>query len=225
MKGAKRAVESGAKHIFMTTSASPLHCRENLNLAIEEVFDEADRVALFAKESGVGFTVSIAAAFGYSRDPEGVPGERVLSLLRRVEKSGFSKANLCDTSGEANPTYVYELCSAALKSVNIPVSVHLHRRDGIEYANALAAANAGIRIFESAVGGLGGCPFVPLAKGNIATENLIRMFREMGYSVDADLGVVDACAGTAKKIQAEHSVCQVSENFKKGNRNVINAGR
>lgn len=207
MKGAELAHKAGASHIFVTTSASSLHCRENLNQTIGEVFAGAERIAAFAKEHFLGVTVSIAAAFGYARDPEGVPAERVLTLARRMEAAGFSKVNLCDTAGEANPKGVFALCSQALAALRIPVSVHLHQREGIEFANALAAADAGVRIFEAAVGGLGGCPYVPKAKGNIATEKLARMFREMGYTLRADLDLLDACAVTAKTLQADHGTC------------------
>ena len=204
MRGAELAVNAGAHHIFVSTSASPLHCRENLNQTIDEVFSGAERIATFAKERGVGITVSIAAAFGYARDPEGVPTERVLTLARRMQCAGFSKVNLCDTAGEANPKGVFDLCSTVVQALQVPVSVHLHQRDGIEFANALAAADAGVRMFEAAVGGLGGCPYVPRAKGNIATEKLVRMFREMGYTLHADPDLLDACAVIAKQLQADH---------------------
>lgn len=204
MKGAELGAKAGVCHIFVTTSASPLHCRENLNQTIDEVFTGAKQIAAFAKERGLGVTVSIAAAFGYARDPEGVPVERVLTLMHRMEDAGFAKVNLCDTAGEANPKGVYDLCTKALNSLKIPVSVHLHQRGGIEFANALAAADAGVRIFEAAVGGLGGCPYVPKAKGNIATEKLVRMFREIGYAVRANPDLLDACAVTAKGIQVAH---------------------
>lgn len=209
MRGAELAVRAGARHIFVTTSVSALHCRENLNQTIEEAFAGAENIAAFARAEGVGVTVSMATAFGYARDPEGVPEKRVLTLARRMQHAGFSRINLSDTAGEANPKGVSDLCRAALATLTIPVSVHLHQRSGIEFANALAAAQAGVRIFEAASGGLGGCPYVPKAKGNIATEQLVRMFREMGYAVRANPDLLDACAAAAKQIQAAHGACAV----------------
>ncbi len=208
MQGARRAIDAGAKHIFVTTSASATHCRENLNQTVDEVFDGAEKIAGYARENKTGVTASIAASFGYSRDPEGVSEARVLALLGRLEDAGFSSVTLCDTSGEADPTRVFELCSAAIQKIKIPIGVHLHQRDGIEFANACSALQAGVRTFESAAGGLGGCPYIPKAKGNIATEKLVRMFHEMGYSTKIDLNLMDRCAAKARQIQMDHSDCK-----------------
>jgi hydroxymethylglutaryl-CoA lyase len=206
-KGAQRAVASGAKRIFVTTSASALHCRENLNQTIDDVFKGAEGIAVYAKKNGIYCAGSIAASFGYSRDTEKITKEKIEKLVKRLEAAGFSSVNLSDTSGEANPFYVYDLCSSVLKITTMPVSVHLHQRGGIEFANALAALNAGIRIFESATGGLGGCPNVPNAKGNIATEKLVGMFHEMGFQTNVNLELIEKCANTAKQMERDYGRC------------------
>lgn len=201
LKGAERAVKAGARQIFVTTSASNLHSRENLNQTIQEVLDGAALIAGLAREKGVVCTASVAAAFGYSRDPEGVSEERVCLMAKKLAAAGFTALTLCDTAGEGNPANVARICGQVIDCTGIPIGIHLHQAGGIEYANALAAFQAGIRVFESAAGGMGGCPYVPKAKGNIATETLVRMFHSMGIETGVDPELIQRCAVRAKEIQ------------------------
>lgn len=204
MRGAQRAIEAGTRQFFVTTSASVKHSRDNLNQTIEEVLSGAEKIAQLAAQHGVECTASIAAAFGYSPDPEGVSHDRVCQIAKRLADAGFSAITLCDTSGEANPANVAELCTKVIKSTDVPIGIHLHQAGGIEFANALAALQAGVRIFEAAAGGMGGCPYIKKAKGNIATEKLVKMFADMGYETGVDLKLIEQCAEQAKKIQAEY---------------------
>lgn len=200
-KGAQRAIDAGAKQLFVTTSASEKHCHDNLNQTLEQVLEGAERIAELCREKNVVYTASIATAFGYSPDPMPVPPERVLSMIARMEKAGFGAVTLCDTSGEAKPEGVYALCRAAVESTSLPIGVHLHQNDGVELENALAALEAGVRIFESAAGGLGGCPFIANARGNIATEKLIALLEEQNYSTGIDKARMAECAETAARIR------------------------
>lgn len=206
LRGAQLAIDAGAKQFFLTTSASKKHSRENLNQTIEEVLQNAVEVAKLAKQHDVECTASIAAAFGYSKDCEGVPSQRVCMMVETLADAGFTAITLCDTSGDANPDYVYELCGMAMKRTGLPLGIHLHQAGGIEFANAYAAFRAGVRTFESAAGGMGGCPFVKSAKGNIATETLVEMFHSMGYETGIDMERMQRCAEQAKRIQARYGI-------------------
>ena len=201
LRGAQFAIDAGAKHFSLTISASEKHSRDNTNQTINEALHGAVEVAKLAKEHGVTCRASIATAFGYADDPDDVPVERICRMLEVFEKTEFAAINLSDTSGDANPEYVFELCSMAAKTTSLPLSIHLHQAGGVEFANAYAAFKAGIRIFESAAGGLGGCPFVKNAKGNIATELLVGMFHSIGYETGIDLERMRHCAIRAKEIQ------------------------
>lgn len=215
MRGAVKAIESGTKQLFVTTTASELHSRENLNQTIEQVLDGAIQIANYAKERGIICTATVGAAFGYSRDPEGVSMERVCRNVQILADAGFSAISLCDTSGEAHPDMVYDLCVKVQQQSDIPIGIHLHQAGGIEFANALAALQAGVRIFESAAGGLGGCPYIKNAKGNIATEKLVKMFHQMGYQTGIDLDKMESCAETAKNIQSAYGTqkcCESQDN-------------
>jgi len=208
LHGAHLAIEAGAKQFFLTTSASEKHSKENLNQTIEEALHGAKKVAELAKQHSVIYTASIATAFGYAKDPMSVPAERVYMMLESLTKAGFSSIVLCDTSGDANPDYVFELCSKAMEITPLPLGIHLHQANGIEFANAYAAFKAGIRIFEAAAGGMGGCPFVKNAKGNIATELLAGMFHSMGYDTGIDLERLRQCAQQAKHILEQYGVSE-----------------
>ena len=212
LRGAQLAIAAGTRQLFVTTSASAKHSRENLNQTIEEVLAGAQEIARLAHEHGVTCTASIAAAFGYSPDPLGVRPERVCEMARTLAGAGFSALTLCDTSGEAGPDGVAALCEQVAKCVDLPIGVHLHQAGGIEYANALAALQSGVRIFEAAVGGLGGCPYIKKAKGNIATETLVRMFHAMGYETGIDLKKLEECAARAKALQAAYGTPACADN-------------
>ncbi|RGX55638.1 MULTISPECIES: hydroxymethylglutaryl-CoA lyase [Anaerotruncus] len=212
LRGAQLAVEAGARQLFVTTSASDKHSRENLNQTIEEVLAGAKEIARLAYAHGVTCTASIAAAFGYSPDPHGVSREQVCSMAKTLADAGFSALTLCDTSGEADPDGIAFLCDATACAVDLPLGVHLHQAGGIEYANALAALQSGVRIFEAAVGGLGGCPYIKKAKGNIATETLVRMFHAMGYETGIDLKKLEECAARAKALQAAYGTPACADN-------------
>lgn len=203
-KGAQRAIDAGVKQLFVTTSASIKHARDNLNQTIDEVLEGAEAIAELAKKNNVVYTASIACAFGYELDPEPVPVERVCQMVKRLSAAGYNAVTLCDTSGHANPESVKELCNAVLASTSVELGIHLHQAEGIEFANALAALECGVELFESAAGGMGGCPFVKKAKGNIATETLIKMFGAMGYETDIEPEKMAECAKIAQDIKANY---------------------
>jgi len=204
MKGAERAIEFGAKHLFVTTSASELHSMKNLNQTIKQVLEGAQRIAEYAARNSVHYTASIAASFGYSEDPTGVKQETVEMMVDTFQKAGFAAVTLCDTSGQAAPTQVYELCGRIVEKARIPIGVHLHQNGGIEFANALMALSAGVRIFESAAGGLGGCPYIKNARGNIATEKLVEMLKSCGYELQVDQSAINNCADVGKSFQNQY---------------------
>jgi len=204
LRGAQNAIDAGAAHFSLTISASEKHSRDNVNRTVDEAMADAIEVAKLAKERGVTCRGSIATAFGYAADPDGVSIERVIGMIEALEAAGFAAINMSDTSGDAHPDHVFELCSRATQATSLPLSVHLHQADGVEFANLYAAFQAGIRAFESAAGGLGGCPFAKGAKGNVATEKLVALFHTMGYDTGIDLERIRVVAERAKEIQRDY---------------------
>jgi hydroxymethylglutaryl-CoA lyase len=145
-----------------------------------------------AKSAGLRVQVTISASFGCPFEGH-VPPEHVLDIAVQMQDAGAEEIGFADTIGVGVPSQVSDLIARAFEKLgpDFPVRTHFHDTRGMAPANAWAAYQAGCRIFDSALGGLGGCPFAPGAKGNVATEELLYMFAhsgiETGLSLDGAL--------------------------------------
>jgi hydroxymethylglutaryl-CoA lyase len=141
-----------------------------------------------AKSAGMKAQVTIAASFGCPFEGP-VPIARVLSIADAMVEAGAEEIGFADTIGVGVPAQVGETIERAVERLgeNFPIRVHLHDTRGMAPANAWAAYEAGCRIFDSALGGLGGCPFAPGAAGNVATEELLYLFSQSGIETGLDL--------------------------------------
>ena len=141
-----------------------------------------------AKSAGLRAQVTIAASFGCPFEGP-VPQKRVLDIAEAMVEAGAEEIAFADTIGVAVPAQVGTMIEAAFERLGakFPVRVHLHDTRGMAPANAWAAYQAGCRTFDSALGGLGGCPFAPGAAGNVATEELAYMFARSGVACGIDL--------------------------------------
>ncbi|MBB6228525.1 hydroxymethylglutaryl-CoA lyase [Polymorphobacter multimanifer] len=140
-----------------------------------------------ARAAGLKAQITISAAFGCPYEGH-VPPARVIDLARRMADAGAEEVALADTIGVAVPGQVRDLVGAVIEAVApIPVRLHLHDTRGLAPANAWAGYEAGVRVFDSALGGLGGCPFAPGAAGNVGTEELLYLFSRSGLDTGLDL--------------------------------------
>jgi hydroxymethylglutaryl-CoA lyase len=151
----------------------------------------ANRAMLKAAADGGLFPqVTISVAFGCPFEGP-VPPARVLDLAQAMAEAGAREIALADTIGVAVPQQVADLVGAVREATELPVRLHLHDTRGLAPANAWAGYCQGVRVFDSSLGGLGGCPFAPGATGNVATEELLFLFArsgvETGLSLDAAL--------------------------------------
>jgi len=149
----------------------------------------ANRVMLtMAKDAGMRAQVTISAAFGCPFEGP-VPQARVLDLAETLAEAGAEEIVLADTIGVGVPAQVGELFERAFDRLGkaFPLRAHLHDTRGLAPGNAWAAYLSGCRVFDSALGGLGGCPFAPGAKGNVATEELLYMFAHSDVPTGLDL--------------------------------------
>lgn len=164
----------------MGVSASDTHSRRNTGMGTAEAADRIIAMGRQAAASGKGVQVSVQSAFGCGFEGP-VPEGRVLDLVRRFADAGLLNVSLADTAGHADPAQVDALFTAvrAIDS-RIVMTCHLHDTYGLGLANAYAAYRAGVTVFESAFGGLGGCPFTAVAAGNVCTEDLAHLFQRMG---------------------------------------------
>ncbi len=153
----------------------------------EGIVANAAMIAL-AKTAGMKAQVTISAAFGCPYEGH-VPPERIVDLAARMADAGAEEIALADTIGVGVPAQVGDLVTAIFHKLgnDFPLRIHLHDTRGLAPANAWAAYQAGCRVFDSALGGLGGCPFAPGAAGNVGTEELVYLFARSGVDCGIDL--------------------------------------
>jgi hydroxymethylglutaryl-CoA lyase len=185
-KGLERAAGCGLRHVSVFVSASETHSLRNSGCPVDEALAGASDLIELAKKGGITIQAGVMNAFG-CRFEGAVPAERVLQMARSFSDHGADEINLADTSGLANPLQVQALILAARSVTKLPLALHLHDTFGFGMANAYAAWNLGVRRFDASCGGLGGCPFIPGAAGNIPTEDLAWFFESMGAHTGLDL--------------------------------------
>ena len=154
---------------------------------VEGIAANREMIAL-ALSAGMRAQVTVAASFGCPFEGS-VPPTRVIDIAARMADAGAQEVALADTIGVAVPAQVADLVGAVREKLGpgVPTRVHLHDTRGMAPANAWAAYQAGCRTFDSALGGLGGCPFAPGAAGNVATEELAYLFARSGVATGIDL--------------------------------------
>lgn len=181
-------------------SASETHNKKNVNRTVEESMMDNAVMAKRIRAEGLGCAAVIATSFGCPYEGR-VPMDRVLDLAERFAEAGATEIGFGDTTGMANPAYAREFFTAALERLRgIEVTAHFHNTRGQGLANAYAALQAGCTSFESSFGELGGCPVPPGSTGNIATEDLLSMFHEMGVETGIDLNAVIDAAREAQTV-------------------------
>lgn len=179
-KGAQRAIQTSAvKTLGFPYSISPEFLRRNQHQTLEEALDALQAIQSLAEEQGRKVVAYVSMAFG---NPYGDAWsiDEVLEACDLIVESGVTQISLADTVGLAGPTQIEEVLSAAIRQFDsIELGVHLHARPADAPDRVRAAFHAGCRRFDSAIGGLGGCPFAQdLLVGNIPTELLLAELRE-----------------------------------------------
>lgn len=187
MGGLDRAIRSGVKHLSISISASETHSKKNTNKSVAEALARIRPILERALSEGIAVRAGIQSALGCGYEGD-VPLERVLSIARLYGEIGVHEINIADTAGLANPRQVFDVVDAVRAAVpaKAQLSLHLHDKRGLGLANMVAGLQAGVAIYDAAVGGLGGCPFIPAASGNIATEDVAFALQEMGIRTGID---------------------------------------
>ncbi len=193
LRGVERAVSCGCTKVKLNVSASRAHNLANLNKTPEESvagFQDCTEAAL---RNGLGISGSVSMPFG-SPWEHVIPISDVEAIIDAYLNVGINEISLSDASGMAMPKQVYSICThMKTKYPQVKWILHFHNTRGMGIANVIAGMQAGIDWFDASVGGLGGCPFVPGAAGNIATEDLLHMCDEMDIETGIDLDqVIDA---------------------------------
>jgi len=183
-EGGKRGIDQ----IGCVLVASDTFGQKNQGQTIAEGIAENRDMIRFAKAEGMRAQITISAAFGCPFEGEVKP-EAVLQIAEEMAAEAPEEIALADTIGVGTPAQVSDLFGklGELLGGKIPMRAHFHNTRGTGIANAWAAYQAGVRIFDASLGGLGGCPFAPKATGNIATEDLIYMMEHSGIDSGVDL--------------------------------------
>ena len=187
-RGYERLAASGLAEAHLTVAVSESFSRENANASVEEAAASAERILARAREDGIRATVTLSTAFGCPFEGLVDPG-RVLALADRLAAAGAAEVVYADTIGVGVPRQVKELARAST-DLGVPIGVHLHNTRNTGFANAYAALEAGVTVFDASIGGIGGCPFAPRATGNIATEDLVYLLHGEGVETGVDLGAL-----------------------------------
>ncbi|WP_179473914.1 hydroxymethylglutaryl-CoA lyase [Mycolicibacterium vinylchloridicum] len=186
--------------VAMFVSASETHNKRNVNRTIDESMADNAIVAKRIDAEDLRPTAVIATAFGCPFEGK-VPMQRTLDLAEQFAEAGCREIGFGDTTGMAHPAYVFDIFSAAIERLpGIEITAHFHNTRGQGIANAYAALQAGCTSFESSFGELGGCPVPAGSTGNIATEDLLNMFHEMGVPTGVSLTAVIDAARAAQEI-------------------------
>jgi hydroxymethylglutaryl-CoA lyase len=201
--GLDGASEAKLPAIAVFLSASETHTKKNINKTIGHALEVLGDVAVEARARGMQVRAYLSTVFGCPFEGK-VDPERVVDLTLRLLAMGAFEVSLGDTIGVANPRQVDQLLGRLYREREITpdrLALHMHDTRGTALANVLAGLEAGIRTFDSAFGGLGGCPYAPGAAGNLATEDLVYMLEEMGYDTGVNLDrLVDASIAVGRLV-------------------------
>jgi len=187
LKGLERAAEAGIKKVDMGVPASETLAKKNANTTIEDGMQEMEAMVKKARDFGMKVRAGVQVAFGCAYEGR-IEQSKVVSMSKRFLSMGIDELSLADSAGLGNPQLIRRIVQEVLPLAgSVPVVLHLHDTRGQGLANLLSALKSGITMFDTSFGGLGGCPFIQTAKGNIATEDTANMLHEMGIQTGVDV--------------------------------------
>ena len=197
LRGFARAQKTGLSELAVFVSASDEHNQKNLNQPIVETLAQMRELVQAAKQSGMRVRGCISTLWGF-RSAHDVALSRAAELGREMIRMGCDELSLGDTMGIATPRQTRDVLRCFLAD-HPPalLSLHMHDTRGTALANVLVGLELGLRTFDAAIGGLGGCPFAPGAAGNLATEDLVYMLHGMGVETGIDLDKLIAAGKVA----------------------------
>jgi hydroxymethylglutaryl-CoA lyase len=194
VRGAARAIASTVDELNLVMSVSETHNLVNLRATRQQSAAGLVQTARLALEAGVSVNVSFSCVFGCPMEGD-VDSEQALGWAARFVDEGVSGITLCDTTGMAYPSLVASLVQR-FKSrwPKMTLTLHFHNTRGMGLANVFAATRSGADRFDTALGGIGGCPYAPGATGNVCTEDTVHMLELMGYDTGVELRGLLRCA-------------------------------
>ena len=202
-KGLQRALRAGLTQVEISISASDTHGRKNAGMSFDQAVRQMKEMLRLARAENMGVRAGIQCAFGCVYEGD-ISRERILSLVRYYAAHQVEAIALSDTTGMANPVSVKRLLQALMPECKkIPIVLHLHDTRGLGLVNLMTALQCGVDHFDTAMAGMGGCPFVRGAAGNIATEDTVHLMDSMGISTGVDIAGVSKCSHSLENYLAK----------------------
>ena len=186
-RGMQEAFLHGVKEVAVFASCTETFSQKNINCSIDESYKRFSEVVQLAKKNKIKVRGYLSVCFGCPYEGE----VSIKQLLKSVEKMlnlGVFEISFGDTIGVAHPEQVKKSIQRISKVMPLKkTSMHFHNTRGLALANILRSVDMGVRIFDSSIGGLGGCPYAKGATGNVATEDVVYMLESMGAKTGLDL--------------------------------------
>ncbi len=199
-RGLERALASKIPEIGVFISASETHNRKNVNKTTAATLDVFSRVIAPAVKTGMRVRGYVSTLWGCPYEGE-IDPKAGLAIAQKLLSEGCYQISLGDTIGVGTPRQTRDILNLFLAEIPAEkIAMHMHDTRGTALANIVIGLEMGIRTFDAAVGGLGGCPYAPGAAGNVATEDLVYMLDGMGVSSGVDLGKLWEAGQVAKAI-------------------------
>lgn len=215
LKGFEAAMDAGANEVAVFAAASETFSRKNINCSIEESLTRFEPVLDAAKRAGVRARAYVSCALGCPYEGEIAPAA-VARVAQRLFNQGCYEISLGDTIGVVTPLAAKRMIEAVAEKIPLEnLAGHFHDTYGMAAANVWAALEMGMAIFDSSVGGLGGCPYAPGAAGNLATEDLVWLMQGSGVETGLDLLKLVDCANWISGVLGREAVSRVAQALKK----------
>lgn len=191
-KGVERAHAAGLRYVDLSIATNDRHSLDNANMTVAEAIEQAVEMVRRANSYGMEAQMGFQTVFGYAA-PGDTPLATVLDMARRFVDLGIESLSLADSTGMANPAMIEERVRAVQEVTGeVPLVLHLHDTRGLGLANVVAALRCGVARFDTSLAGMGGCPFIPGATGNISTEDTVYLLDSLGVETGIDLDAVAA---------------------------------
>ena len=203
MRGFEAALEAGADEVAIFGSASEGFSKANINATIEESLERFKPLARAAQDKGIPVRGYVSCVVECPYDGPVAPASvaRVVAALRDM---GCYEVSLGDTIGRARPEQIDAMLRVVLNELPAgKLAGHYHDTGGLACDNVEASLALGLRVFDAAAGGLGGCPYAPGAAGNVATEAVAARVEQLGYGHGLDMNIVRDAAEMAKSMRKE----------------------
>jgi hydroxymethylglutaryl-CoA lyase len=185
-EGLERAQAAGLSQVDLSIATHDRHSRDNANRDVDAAAAEAKTMVQRAHEHGMAAQMGFQTVFGYEA-PGDTPLERVVEMSRHFADMGVESISLADSTGLAHPRMITERVRAVQAAIgDTPLVLHLHDTRGLGLANVYAALQCGVERFDTSLAGMGGCPFIEGATGNIATEDTVYLLDQLGIGTGVD---------------------------------------